>query len=106
VETWSFRLKGAPPEMLQRTLLYSRLINSSSSMVGPDDLEAYMRMQAGLQSTGNDWVEMYRQYGRDRDLGDRVVGGGTSDLDMRTQYTAWKNYMTRAYGTAEVASHA
>jgi phenylpropionate dioxygenase-like ring-hydroxylating dioxygenase large terminal subunit len=106
VETWSFRLKGAPPEMLQRTLLYSRLINSSSSMVGPDDLEAYMRMQAGLQSTGNDWVEMYRQYGKDRDLGDRVVGGGTSDLDMRTQYAAWKNYMTRAYGTAEVASHA
>ncbi len=49
---------------------------------------------------------MYRQYGKDRDLGDRVVGGGTSDLDMRTQYTAWKNYMTGAYGTAEVASHA
>lgn len=99
VETWSFRLKGAPPEMLQRTLLYSRLINSSASMVGPDDLEAYMRLQDGLQSTGDDWVEMYRQYGADRDEGDRVVGGGTSDLDMRTQYTAWKNYMTQSYGS-------
>jgi phenylpropionate dioxygenase-like ring-hydroxylating dioxygenase large terminal subunit len=99
VETWSFRLKGAPDEMLQRTLLYSRLINSSASMVGPDDLEAYMRIQEGLQSPGSDWVEMYRQFGRDEKLEDRTVGGGTSDLDMRTQYGAWRNYMTEAYGT-------
>jgi phenylpropionate dioxygenase-like ring-hydroxylating dioxygenase large terminal subunit len=93
IETWSFRLKGAPPEMLQRTLLYSRLINSVGSMVGPDDLESYMRMQQGLVSPGSDWVEMYREYGRDREEGDRVVGTGTSDLDMRTQYRAWRHYM-------------
>lgn len=94
VETWSFRLKGAPEEMLQRTLLYSRLINSSASMVGPDDLEVYRRAQEGLESTGNEWVEFHRQYGKDRQLEDRVVGGGTSDLDMRTQYRAWKAYMS------------
>ena len=105
VETWSFRLKGAPEAMLQRTLLYSRLINSSSSMVGPDDLEAYMRIQEGLESNGSDWVEMFRQYGKDRVESDRVVGGGTSDLDMRTQYTAWKNYMTESYGGEEVSLH-
>ena len=97
VETWSFRLKGAPEEMLQRTLLYSRLINSNASMVGPDDLEAYMRIQDGLESDGDDWVEMYRQYGWDQQQDDRTVGGGVSDLDMRTQYQAWKNYMTQAY---------
>ena len=95
VETWSFRLKGAPQEMLQRTLLYSRLINSSASMVGPDDLEIYRRMQEGLQSSGSDWVEIHRQFGRDQSRGDRVVGGGTSDLDIRTQYQAWKAYMTQ-----------
>ena len=94
VESWSFRLKGAPEEMLQRTILYSRLINSSASMVGPDDTEAYMRMQEGLHSGNNDWVEMARQYGRDQKLEDRWVAGGTSDLDMRTQYNAWKTYMT------------
>jgi phenylpropionate dioxygenase-like ring-hydroxylating dioxygenase large terminal subunit len=93
-ETWSFRLKGAPDEMLQRTLLYSRLINSVSSMVGPDDLEVYRRVQEGLESNASEWVEMHRQYGRDQQLADRAVGGGTSDLDMRTQYTAWKEYMT------------
>ena len=93
IETWSFRLKGAPSQMLQRTLLYSRLINSAGSMVGPDDLEAYMRIQDGLASPGSDWVEMYREYGRDRDEGSRTVGSGTSDLDMRTQYRAWRHYM-------------
>jgi len=101
VETWSFRLKGAPDEILQRTLLYSRLINSSASMVGPDDLEGYMRIQDGLESTGSDWIEMARQFGSDKNEGDRIVGGGTSDLDMRTQYAAWRNYMTEAYGTEE-----
>ena len=95
IETWSFRLKGAPDEMLQRTLLYSRLINSVGSMVGPDDHEVYVRIQEGLGSDGSDWIEMYRQYGQDVDHGDRIVGGGTSDLDMRTQYRAWKEYMTQ-----------
>lgn len=93
VETWSFRLKGAPESMLQRTLLYSRLINSAMGMVGPDDLEVYRRTQEGLASPANDWVEFHRQYGKDTVLDDRVVGGGTSDLDMRTQYQAWKAYM-------------
>lgn len=93
VETWAFRLKGAPEQMLQRTLLYSRLINSSMGMVGPDDLEVYRRTQEGLASPSNDWVEFHRQFGKDQILSDRVVGGGTSDLDMRTQYKAWKAYM-------------
>lgn len=94
VETWSFRLKGAPDEMLQRTLLYSRLINSSFGMVGPDDHEVYRRAQEGLESNASEWVEFHRQYGRDQELEDRVIGGGTSDLDMRTQYKAWQEYMT------------
>ena len=93
IETWSFRLKGAPDSMLQRTILYSRLINSNGSMVGPDDLTAYIRMQQGLQSTANDWVEMHRNFGRDQEQGDRWTGKGTSDLDVRTEYRAWRQYM-------------
>ena len=98
VESWSFRLKGAPDEMLQRTILYSRLINSSAGMVGPDDLEVYRRLQEGLESDASEWVEMHRQFGRDEDRGDRVVGGGLSDIDMRTQYGAWREYMTGEVG--------
>ncbi|MFK8021143.1 MAG: aromatic ring-hydroxylating dioxygenase subunit alpha [Pseudomonadales bacterium] len=93
VETWSFKLKGAPDSMLQRTLLYSRLINSVGSMVGPDDLEVYRRMQEGLESGATEWVEMHRQFGRDVEHADCVTGGGTSDLDVRTQYAAWREYM-------------
>lgn len=94
IETWSFRLKGAPDSMLQRTLLYSRLINSNGSMVGPDDLTAYFRMQEGLESQASDWIEMHRNFGRDDALDDRTVGKGTSDLDVRTQFSAWREYMT------------
>ena len=79
--------------MLQRTLLYSRLVNSSMGMVGPDDLEIYRRLQEGLSSSASEWVECQRQYGRDQILDDRVTGGGTSDLDIRTQYDAWRGYM-------------
>lgn len=93
VETWSFRLKGAPDSLLRRTILYSRLINSNGSMVGPDDLTAYRRMQMGLQSPANDWVEAHRNYGQDQDLGDRWTNAGTSDLDIRSEYRAWREYM-------------
>ncbi|MYE50221.1 MAG: Rieske 2Fe-2S domain-containing protein [Gammaproteobacteria bacterium] len=93
IETHSFRLKGAPDSLLQRTLLYSRLINSNGSMVGPDDLTVYSRMQEGLASSGSDWVEMCRNHGSDRDQGDRLTNTGTSDLDIRTQYGAWRHYM-------------
>ena len=96
IETWSFRLKGAPDSMLKRTLLYSRLINSNGSMVGPDDLTAYFRIQEGLESQASDWIEMHRNYGGDEALEDRVVGKGTSDLDVRTQYSAWREFMTEA----------
>ncbi len=63
-------------------------------MVGPDDLVAYERIQEGLKSTGSDWIEMHRNFGRDEVLEDRTIGKGTSDLDVRTQYAAWKEYMT------------
>ena len=96
IETWSFRLKGAPDSMLKKTLLYSRLINSNGSMVGPDDLTAYFRAQQGLESEASDWIEMHRHFGKDEVLTDRVICMGTSDLDVRTQYTAWREYMTEA----------
>jgi phenylpropionate dioxygenase-like ring-hydroxylating dioxygenase large terminal subunit len=96
IETWSFRLKGAPESMLQRTLLYSRLINSNGSMVGADDLAVYLRVQQGLRSGGSDWVEFHRNYGNDVKIGTRRTNVGTSDLDVRTQFRAWKHYMADA----------
>ncbi|WP_417320602.1 aromatic ring-hydroxylating oxygenase subunit alpha [Emcibacter sp.] len=95
IETLTFRLKGAPDEMLQRTLLYSRLINSPSSMVGSDDLEAYVRLQEGLQSGGTDWVDMRRYLGREQHPdGNMTRAIGTSDISLRNQYAAWLDFMT------------
>jgi hypothetical protein len=39
---------------------------------------------------------MHRNFGKDENQGDRVVGKGTSDLDVRTQFSAWREYMTEA----------
>src|SRR5580704_17137211 len=56
IESWTFRLVGAPDTLLQRTLLYSRLINAPTSIVGHDDLEMYERAQEGLHVDANPWV--------------------------------------------------
>ena len=47
VESWTFRLVGAPDLLLERTLMYNRLINAPTSVVGHDDLEMYERAQEG-----------------------------------------------------------
>ncbi|MDA5193500.1 aromatic ring-hydroxylating oxygenase subunit alpha [Govanella unica] len=95
VETWHFRLKGAPEDMLKRTILYSRLINSNASMVGPDDWDCYARMQEALPSHSTPWVDMRRGFGKDVTEGDHRTSFGTSDLSFRNQYHAWLDYMTR-----------
>jgi benzoate/toluate 1,2-dioxygenase alpha subunit len=94
VESWTFRLKGAPPELLQRTTMYNRLINSPFSVVGHDDLHAYRAIQAGLKASGNEWVSLQRNY----EAGEAERGPasviGTSELPMRNQYRTWARYMT------------
>ena len=47
VESYVFRLVDAPDMLLERTVMYNRLINAPTSIVGHDDLEIYERMQAG-----------------------------------------------------------
>jgi phenylpropionate dioxygenase-like ring-hydroxylating dioxygenase large terminal subunit len=94
IESWTFRLKGAPENMLQRTLRYSRLINSPASMVGPDDLDCYVRIQKSAESRAIEWIDMHRHHGREVHQVDRVTAVGTSDLALRNQYAAWLDYMT------------
>lgn len=94
VESWTFRLKGAPDELLQRTTMYNRLINSPFSVVGHDDLQAYRGMQAGLHASGNDWISLHRNHQTDEGQGVEVTSVGTSELPMRNQYRAWSRYMT------------
>lgn len=96
IQSWHFRLKGAPEELLHRTITYSRLINSPASMVGPDDWDVYERLQEGLQSNAAQWVDTHRYLGQDEAIEGTALtkAPGTSDLCIRNQYQAWLEYMT------------
>lgn len=76
-ESWAFRLKGAPPELLQRTTMYNRLINSPFSVVGHDDLQAYCGIQAGLHASGNEWVSLHRNFDPAETGGGEITTVGT-----------------------------
>lgn len=96
IESWTFRLKGAPDKLLQRTLRYSRLINSPGSMVGPDDLDCYYRIQESAKTGEIEWVDLHRYFGQETQHDDKVTAVGTSDLAIRNQYRAWLQYMSEA----------
>ncbi len=95
IESWTFRLKGAPEAMTQRSILYCTLINSSANLVGPDDYESYHRLQHGLASQANDWVSMHRHLGKETvDESGAIEAEGTNDIVFRNQFKAWKQYLT------------
>jgi hypothetical protein len=94
VESWVYRLVGAPDKLYERALMYNRFINAPTSIVGHDDLEMYERAQEGLKSDGNQWVNLRRLYevGEQRDV--TAVINGTSERQMRNQFHAWAKFMT------------
>lgn len=93
VESWTFRLVGAPDRLLERTLAYNRLINAPTSMVGHDDLEMFERAQRGLTSPGLEWVNTQRLLEPDERFGETQVANGTSERQMRNQFDAWARLM-------------
>jgi phenylpropionate dioxygenase-like ring-hydroxylating dioxygenase large terminal subunit len=94
VESWTFRLLGAPDEMLSRTTTYSRLINAPTSVVGHDDLHCYRSIQEGLAASGNDWISLHRNYSVQESDGIAGVYGATNEAPMRGQHRAWVKFMT------------
>jgi phenylpropionate dioxygenase-like ring-hydroxylating dioxygenase large terminal subunit len=96
VYTYSFRMKGAPPALFQDTIAFGNVVNGTASWVLTDDLEVYERTQKGLTGQLSDWVYLGRGFGDDRpDEYGMVRGGtGTSEIHIRSQFAAWKNYMT------------
>lgn len=94
VESWTFRLVGAPDLLLERTIAYNRLINAPTSVVGHDDLEMYERAQKGLASPGLEWVNTQRLLAADETFADTAIVNGTSERQMRNQFDAWVRLMT------------
>ena len=93
IESWTFRLKGAPESLLQRTVMYNRLINSPMSVVGHDDLHCYRSIQEGLAAPGNEWVSLHRNFDPGEIVAPERTANGTSDISMRNQFRAWSEFM-------------
>jgi hypothetical protein len=106
VESWTFRLVGAPDALLERTLTYNRLINAPTSVVGHDDLEVYERAQQGLKSRGAQWVNVARLYDPAERDQSTAVTNGTSEWQMRNQMRAWAHFMTASMPGGTYASRA
>jgi phenylpropionate dioxygenase-like ring-hydroxylating dioxygenase large terminal subunit len=94
IESWTFRLKGAPEIFLRRNVMYTRLINSPMSVVGHDDLQCYRIIQEGLAAGGNEWVSLHRDW-HPGETGDLTLNG-TSEISMRNQFRAWAKFMAAA----------
>jgi phenylpropionate dioxygenase-like ring-hydroxylating dioxygenase large terminal subunit len=89
IESFTLRLVGAPDALLERSVMYNRLINAPTSVVGHDDMHCYRSIQEGLAAAGNDWVSLHRNFSRAE--ADRIAGiyNGTSEISMRGQFRAW-----------------
>jgi phenylpropionate dioxygenase-like ring-hydroxylating dioxygenase large terminal subunit len=96
IESWTFRLVGAPQEMLDRTTTYSRLINAPTSMVGHDDLHCYRAIQEGLASASSEWISLHRNFAPAELTSTGGTFGATNEIPMRGQYRAWTELMTSA----------
>jgi len=94
VESYVYRLVGAPDLLLERSQMYNRLINAPTSVVGHDDLEMYERAQEGLGSNGNEWVNVQRLYDPQEAEQKVAVTNGTNEWQMRNQFRAWSKFIT------------
>ncbi len=94
IEAWAFEVDGAPDLLLQRAVMYNRLVFSPMSVVAHDDLHLFESMQRGLASGRNPWISLHRDF-RDDELDGRTREvNGTSELLMRNQFRAWQRFMT------------
>jgi phenylpropionate dioxygenase-like ring-hydroxylating dioxygenase large terminal subunit len=94
--TYSFRMKGAPAPMFRDTVAFANVVNGTGSWVLTDDLEVYERIQRGLSSGAVDWVYVGRGHGRDVEEPNGTQRGatGTSEVFIRAQMRAWRDYMS------------
>jgi phenylpropionate dioxygenase-like ring-hydroxylating dioxygenase large terminal subunit len=95
VLAFPIRLKGAPEEMFHTTINMVNNTGSTAGLAMADDLEMYQRCQLGYAAESVEWIDLGRGYGLERrdDTG-ALRATGTSELPMRSQFNAWRRYMT------------
>jgi phenylpropionate dioxygenase-like ring-hydroxylating dioxygenase large terminal subunit len=95
VQTFNFRLKGAPEQMFRNTVAFANIVNGTGSLVLTDDLEIYNRIDIGLSSEGAEWLQIGRGYQTDQPdpHGGRKGVNSTSEVYIRNMLDAWLGYM-------------
>ena len=95
VSVYVFRLKGAPQEYDQVAAQFANATNSSASIILQDDLTTLANVQEGLETAAGDWVLFANGLGDDSaDERGARTGEGFSELPMRSQFAAWREYMS------------
>jgi len=95
VRVYPIRLKGAPDEINQDAIRQLNRTHSAASLIQTDDLENFKRCQDGIVSDNSEWVWFAR--GVENDAADNhggYVNHGTVELPQRSQYAAWRRYMS------------
>jgi hypothetical protein len=98
IEFYTFRLEGTTDRFFQRTINYSNIVNSPSSVVMVDDVDLYRRCQEGMLSEGGEYISHHRNAGRDIEVEGGLRGKGVTELPMRNQFRAWRKYMENGSG--------
>lgn len=98
IESYTLRLVGAPDELLARSVMYTRLINAPTSVVGHDDLHCYRAIQEGLATSRNPWISLHRDYKPEERSAIAGRYNGTNEISMRGQFRAWLAAMTQEGG--------
>jgi phenylpropionate dioxygenase-like ring-hydroxylating dioxygenase large terminal subunit len=94
VHAFPYTLDGAPEELNRRRVRGLSWWASPAAFGQPDDLEAFVRCQEGLQVTAAEWVLFSRGIQRERmDEEGEVVGDITDEVPQRGIYREWKRLM-------------
>ena len=96
VHSACFRLLGAPEKMYERAIKFLSALNSPASQITADDIAMFNGIQKALKESDTDWIDLSRGLGSDRphEDGGEIGAVGTSELPLRAQYAAWREFMS------------
>jgi len=96
LEGYCFKLAGAPDEIFHRAVRFLGALVSPASMIFSDDLEIFGRVQRGLESGAVPRLDSRRGIGKDvqsKDDARDLLSTTSSELPLRTQLDAWREWM-------------
>ncbi|HET9731444.1 MAG TPA: Rieske 2Fe-2S domain-containing protein [Acidimicrobiales bacterium] len=102
VDVHPTELVGAGADLNRDRLREHERFFGPASFGAPDDIDVFVRVQAGLRGGGPDWLEFSRGMHREElnDEGERV-GHSTDEAPQRSQYRRWLELMRKGSDAVE-----